>query len=569
MRGGFLWALAGVSTVAFHTGFAAPGDAMASTVCDGFEDHLDRFCARVRPSDRTAASCQAVEHSLEALCNGTNIFAVQATAAAKGTALALLGLDLDIREMEEGVGEADRHVVVGPADLRDPVVVNLLRRAYENGRTVAIVDARQKHADTFHRIVLGGLAGASCSAGENGIIPFYGLQKAVLREPQDEAHYCIMNLEPAQAESAREWLRNRFSLQPPHLADADVLDKLEFGSLQDPMSSAFRLAWDILVPPAAAQSSGSTNLTSLTGGTSCQHLSQSGGYEFQGVNDLFSLRDFDNQRDLYNLQQQFIFKSPNADQPYEIISAFNDQTAFTTGVPTLDFSEPQTQTTTGSSYSNSQSTTVTATVGYDASNGPNASVSESVTVGSSQTVSVPPTVIVNESSPSVAVATWLFEPSKGSLPATSAFQPQTQLVWIVPFGIYADPAPGYINYRTTMEAQNPKGFVSAFFDCNANYPFDAFEIEPPVVSSVSPTSQAVGQRFTINGENLYPGLVTGVLLGGDPLDDANVQLVDDTSIKVTIPSTVSEGAQAVQVNANNADNDPVGSNTNVFVTVTD
>ena len=59
-----------------------------------------------------------------------------------------------------------------------------------------------------------------------------------------------------------------------------------------------------------------------------------------------------------------------------------------------------------------------------------------------------------------------------------------------------------------------------------------------------------GGQFTITGQYLYPGSVTGVLVGGQAIPlSTNVDLVDDTTIEVTVGDlTLAPGTYPVQVN---------------------
>ena len=71
---------------------------------------------------------------------------------------------------------------------------------------------------------------------------------------------------------------------------------------------------------------------------------------------------------------------------------------------------------------------------------------------------------------------------------------------------------------------------------NVPIPFGVtFVLEKPMVTSVEPTSVAVGDEFTIAGTGLYPSLVTGVLIGGQALPQANFSTVSDTEITVVAP----------------------------------
>ena len=68
------------------------------------------------------------------------------------------------------------------------------------------------------------------------------------------------------------------------------------------------------------------------------------------------------------------------------------------------------------------------------------------------------------------------------------------------------------------------------------FPFGkVFSIQPPVVTSVSPTCVVAGGEFTIEGTGLYPSLVTNVLIDGESFDATQFSTVSDTEITVVAP----------------------------------
>jgi IPT/TIG domain-containing protein len=86
--------------------------------------------------------------------------------------------------------------------------------------------------------------------------------------------------------------------------------------------------------------------------------------------------------------------------------------------------------------------------------------------------------------------------------------------------------------------------------CNVPFPFSAWTVNKPVLSSLGPASTQInGGQFTITGQYLYPGSVVAVLIGGNPVSlSSNVDLVDDTTIEVVVPGGYVPGTYSVQVN---------------------
>ena len=130
---------------------------------------------------------------------------------------------------------------------------------------------------------------------------------------------------------------------------------------------------------------------------------------------------------------------------------------------------------------------------------------------------------------------------------------------------------GGIFFQTTpFDPSDPVNPLSDsdYLRCPVPYPFGEWTVDDPVVSSVNPTSAAVGGgTFSIQGENFFPSIVSAVLLAGDALPATNFQKVNATEIEVTVPSGVAAGAHPVQVNTV-FEGVTMESNTNVTVTIT-
>jgi hypothetical protein len=103
--------------------------------------------------------------------------------------------------------------------------------------------------------------------------------------------------------------------------------------------------------------------------------------------------------------------------------------------------------------------------------------------------------------------------------------------------------------------------IELSFDPSVPLPFDSFSLKPPTVTSVSTPTVKQGADFTINGEGLYPSLVTGVLIGGQALPSANYQVVSDTKITVVAPNSAGMDEPVVVQTSQGV------SNSNVTITV--
>src|SRR5262249_30185632 len=104
----------------------------------------------------------------------------------------------------------------------------------------------------------------------------------------------------------------------------------------------------------------------------------------------------------------------------------------------------------------------------------------------------------------------------------------------------------------------PKPGVPVNLTSTVPTPFgDVFSLQPPIVASVSTDSVNQGQTFTIQGSGLYPSLVTGVRIGGQPLPAANFQVVNDKEITVIAPANPGDDLPVVVQTTQGVSNDDV------------
>lgn len=220
----------------------------------------------------------------------------------------------------------------------------------------------------------------------------------------------------------------------------------------------------------------------------------------------------------------------------------------------LEFTDPQTVTTVETSYTNDSSTTVSGSIGVD-SDGPNVTAGGSITSGQSTTYSMPATTIKNVSvdlSP-----TWEFIPQNFTPGFSYSYSPTW--TWFIPQDAYPHGGTGsgqitWLNAYGILTLNSGGSIfdeIEWFRNCNVTYPFSAWTVSPPHLMNLSPaTVQKDGGQVTITGEFLYPGSVTAVLIGGQPINlGTNVDLMDNMTIKVTLGNlTLAAGTYPVQVN---------------------
>jgi hypothetical protein len=533
---------------------AAAATQSQSPVCQQLAQRVEQ-CQRgtARLGNEMRASCDRINEGFRAACGPLETIGASALV---GGALNLLRQDYLVVPIEKtAAGVFPSHVVIGPADLADPHVIALLRRAYRVGKTVAIAGATQDEVRRFHRLLRPGQEPNCGPLKGQTKIELYGLQRSQYRTPPQNSSYCLVNLDKRAEATDRRWLRERFGPTPPQPAAGKVTttdDSTQF-------------------------------LTGLATATLCSYK---GGAEAAGnvESDLYvyGMRDFsdtgcstckDPGADYYLFQDNVTFSQSQSGLTYIVAVGGSPEEQnggvikpLIAGLLGLEFADPQTTTTYESSYTNSQSTTVSASVGVNA-DGPNVTYGYSVTSGQSQTYNVPPTTILNQSNLATALPFWQFTPE--SFPAGADFSVNTTWTWHVPqdayplggsgpssLGPYGSGEIVLVPY-TAYFCTDPLGGTDqcvvppgADTRCWVPYPFSAWTVNPPQLSSLEPASTEInGGQFTITGQYLYPSSVTAVLIGGTAVPlSTNVDLVDENTITVTVPGSYRIGNYQVQVN---------------------
>lgn len=510
----------------------------ASPLCRPVKHLFHRLCKN------NNLFCDRMDVALQAVCGQVNT--VYVAASAEGRVINILRKDFDVVPLEDGTPTPFflGPVVVTAAELDDPDIAKLLTEVYAAGRTVAIAFATVEEANRFTRFFGAGDI-ASCTANDDGsLIALYGLQKSLTRRPAQNASYCLKGLgdpDKKRDKLVRLWLLERFALSPPEPAPGDAPDS-------------------------------NVNLQDLSSQTHCSFLDTNDpdnlGRQMQLDSYVLSVRSFDNAQDLYLVNNELQFEQGSFQGP---TYAFEVQRFGATGMQniaaTVDFTEPASQNVTVS-YTNSESTTVSGSVGFNETQGFNASVSTSVTVGTSSTVNVPPVLITNQTSLSPPFPKWTFKPTDTS--ATNVlFSAQANWVWTVDQSAYgADGGEGTTGTVSFVSAIAIDDFVAQPVCATAPYPFPEWAVSAPQIANVNPTSASNnGGTFTISGAQLYPGLVTAVLLGGDALPMTNYVTKSDTAIQVIVPNTVPTGKHPVEVETTFG-GQTLPSNTDVTVDIT-
>lgn len=483
------------SALAAGLGFEKRGGVGAS--CKVLERRLER-CER-----HGFENCDRVEHAWRALCGP--IESILASASADGVAMDLLRQDYEIVPIDEAVPDiVPHHVVIAPRDLDDPVTMLLVRAAYRVGKSVAIVGADQNALDRFQEIVVR-RRGANCTPEGRSRVALYGVQKAVVTDPDQSSSFCMQSTDVRFAAANRRWLRERFAAMPPQppgeITDAatdDTLEQLAAGSHCNFVldSSLGRTGWNMTIYAMRAFAD-----------NGCQTC-QDPGADYYLVQNAATFTPTRN-----NGSFKASVRTPSEAASGQLLGT--DMGIQATG--------PQTVTNFVSEYTNDQNRTAAPSVGWSRSRGFNVSLG-SVTTSSSKTYKVPPTKIEQSVDTVAAAATWTFTPQ--SIGANASFGPATTTwVWFVPRDAYPSGGtypPGgtaaQISFASGANIFYPNDNTANFQPCSIDYPFPVWDVPEPQITTLDPAVvSANGGGFTIDGANFYDDSITAVTIGGTPV----------------------------------------------------
>ena len=386
-------------------------------------------------------------------------------------------------------------VIVGGGDLRDKVIVDLLQDSYRAGNAIVLASASTDDAESL-RSLLGHNSGGGWDASiqQTDLVAF----RRVIR-PDGQTHESTSVLLPRQGklvgdkrkadDSAIEWLSQVFSERPivPGLAPGDD------GTCQN-------------VLPTECLQSLANSYQSKT------RVEGSIGDAVQIVNTVWGARSFNNQLDLYYILQETDYSGPIV--AGGTATGANNSLVQPAVAPTTIQPSPQTtgQTTT---ITSGLSSSFGGNIGYNQMQGFNATASAGLTVSNSNTFTVPPLAVTYNGNINTGETVW--DTVVLGFNGTTTITLFNQWIWEVPFTAYSTTQQN-IAFTSEAELGILTNSLTAKLNSTVPLPFgDTFALRQPVVTSVSPTSVFEGDEFTIAGTGLYPSLVTGVLINGEPL----------------------------------------------------
>lgn len=441
--------------------------------------------------------------------------------AASGETLKLLKRLYKLRSVS--VNSPLGPVIVGSADLNDPKLVRLVRRAYKSGETVSLTSANRSQIARLVDLV-GHTAQARWTSHEPRM-DLISLRRVHL--PGGRTHEITELIAPGRplvdkwdkdrADARRRGERNRLELLSRTFAESAVVPEASLGDDADN-----------LLALADSKQSITTGNDYDTGNT------------IQLVTNVWSARSFENQFDIYYFEQELdaSLNWPAAVRGWtNVVTTFPDPLNGTTHSATLIQPSPQSTLET-TSVTSGVTQNYSGTIGFNQTQGTNVSGTGGVSIINSKTTQVPPIQVTNE--PQIPVTGWSYDVKDlaGTAETLDLYQ---QWIWEVPFSFY----PKAIQQYTYA----PGASMLVNYDSNPNYELDTPQIDPgvplpfgtnfaidkPVITGLSSSFVATGGQFTINGTGFYPALVTAVLIDGTPLQATQYVVTSTQAITATAP----------------------------------
>jgi hypothetical protein len=488
------------------------------------------------------------------------IGSIQVGPSASGEALRILSTGYILRPLTDVCPDCIG-VVVGVADLGTPSIVERLQAFYKAGHAVALTDATPADAARLAGLI-GHRGSAWLTSGGLMQLVAYGAQQ----RPDGQFHLSSHILLPREAVGTaplNKKANKRFNRLPKkvkqklqNLARREQQKQQGLADSNDIQALSRIFSATPEVPEAPPGSNAQQRLLQLAESYQSHAIqSDSYGNQVQIVNTVWAARSFLNSADLYYVLQEtdyhvdaLIWKK-GYPLPF-FLNAWNNSVQTDLANLTATVFQPSPQTTMEATQDiSSVAYNISGSVGWNQRQGVNASVSGGVTITNSKVMMIPPINITNQVNLVTGQTAWDYNvnqlPSPNQGPETIDLF--SQWIWSVPFSAYAT---GQENLQFESQATlaatffDPGGFrqpvnVPVNLTSTVPLPFGrTFALQAPVVTSVNPTSVNAGDTFTINGTGFYPSLVQAVLIGGTPVNQANITTVSDTQINVVAPDFI-------------------------------
>jgi len=266
------------------------------------------------------------------------------------------------------------------------------------------------------------------------------------------------------------------------------------------------------------------------------------------MNTVWDVRAFQNTADYYYVQEEAdFFYSVNENAQTWLNSAGSDPNHYNqlSSIPGLIDPVPGNTVCTNTT-SSSFTWSASGSVGWNQTQGLNASTGGGVSVTKTKGLSCPQTIITNQSNPSLSQPGWLYSSPVPNQVQTNIFI--NQWVWEVPFKSYPSGTQSFTIESGAASKFSDTNFLTSSVILPVPLPFgDTFALQNPTVLSANPNCVLPGSTFAINGTGMYPALVTGVVIGGMPLTASQYSKGSDTLLQVIAPNQPGEAPQPVVV----------------------
>jgi hypothetical protein len=428
-------------------------------------------------------------------------------------------------------------IIVGAVDLSNARLHPLLREAYEAGQAVALTDATPADAARLQSL-LG--------------------HPSTVDATTDAAAAALIYVRKAPRPGGRfDYRTGTFASPPMPVTPAQQDDADE--RTTELLSQVFSTT---AIVPQLPEDSPENNLINLADSVS-QHIigpKDSYGNQLQITNRVYSVRSFGQKSDLYYVNQELdVYSFGDDDTIVGVATSVNNLSPW--GDSLIKTSPDSTQCTTSTTSGVSES--IGGSAGWNQQQGFNAVLTGGVTISDSQTVTCPAIIIENQSN-LTNTSQWEYDwtPLLGT---RQTFY--NKWIWVSEWSsygstqavitIYSDAQSNYATLKCDFGTE-PCPSVSASMNMNVPFPFGTtFALQQPVVLSVSSTCVNAGDKFTITGTGLYPSLVTGVVIGGTPVDSRLLTFVNDKAITVIAPDQSGDSLPVVVQTTQGSSNDNV------------
>jgi hypothetical protein len=410
--------------------------------------------------------------------------------------------------------------VVGAADLKNGRIAGQLMSDFNGGQPVALTNATPDTANALASM-LGDTAPVAFPAGVSRVdlVAFRKINQGgrtmfstSILPPMVHVWVAPADREMGRrldAQGVRTYLQGVFSATPADPATPNV-----GGPVQDLL--------------AIANAYSSTNLYHDGSGT-----------QLQLTNTIYDVRSFTNNADYYYVNQELIATQGTSAFKYVFTQSQVPDTTLTTP-PILTQLSPQSNPP-ATTYTSGVTETIGGSFGVNEAQGLNASLNASLAISNSTTQTIPPIQIFNLANPQAGVTEWEYAFSDPPQPGVTTTL-NDQWIWKVPFSYYPPPPNTnpftFISSATYAPQSDPITPKGGAWEYTAPRPFgNTFALQYPRIFGVSQPSVNPGEPFTIEGQGLYPAMVQGVLIGGQPLSNDNFEPLSDSAITVVAPNT--------------------------------